>query len=206
LRWLSIPTYRSSFLPFGSVYPAGSGRPDASRHPLPSAGSPGAGSPASTVLWGAMTAATYPNCSVSLASRYRTGVLWLRSLRARDAGPEGLDIPSWAVPTSWLVRGRQRLPGSWGTPCACAVLLHPARASTLHAAPQRGDAALRYCDATGPRIANFEAELYGSHTPYLRLTARVAPEPRKTRFRRSPTLPGGIGYPLGSNERFRRIT
>ena len=31
---------------------------------------------------------------------------------------------------------------------------------------------------------------------------RVAPSSRKTRFWRSPTLPGGVGYPLGSGTRF----
>ncbi len=38
--------------------------------------------------------------------------------------------------------------------------------------------------------------------PVYASQVRIAPHPRKTRFRRSPTLPGGVGYPPGSNSRF----
>ena len=61
--------------------------------------------------------------------------------------------------------------------------------------------------AKAPAFVAFEAQSHGFGTGCLRFAGRVAPTPRKTRFRLlAKTLPDGLGYPQGSIERFQGVS
>jgi hypothetical protein len=65
--------------------------------------------------------------------------------------------------------------------CALALLSDPGRTNASgHAMHRRGP---RYVHGEGSRIAAFEAQSHGFGTGCLRFAGRVAPTPRKTRFR-----------------------
>ena len=120
-------------------------------------------------------------------------------------------IPPRFVAFAWRyhpARGRMEMTGPLTFPgnpnCAFALLYDPGR--TERTRPLRCD---RYCPRSnhdeGSRIANFEAQSHGLSTRCLRFVGWVTPPPRKTRFRRRPSLPDGVDYPQGSNERFLRV-
>ena len=104
-----------------------------------------------------------------------------------------------------LKRWRRRgVPSSWRTlMCLCPVL-GPRRdlsSSGHHAAVARPP----YIQPRRlPARGNFGARSHGLDTGCLRFVPRIARSGRKTRFWRLTSLPGGIGYPQGSSERFHR--
>jgi hypothetical protein len=57
-------------------------------------------------------------------------------------------------------------------------------------------------DEGSPRFGNFGAQWHGLGTGCLRFARWVTRRGRKTRFWLLAALPGGIGYPQGSYERF----
>ena len=71
---------------------------------------------------------------------------------------------------------------------------------------RRRDAAFRHLNDVGSReYDHFGAQSHGPLTRCLRFAARVAPAPRKTRFRLLAKLcRAGVGSPQGPNERFPR--
>ena len=137
----------------------------ASRRPLPSLsvdrqarGPLGEGSPASRVLWDAPT----PDRPSRRASFPSLGGTPLR-------------------------RGRPGLPGSWGARVHVPCSLTPAGSATpdQYSAPMLPSALPR---ASAPATIDFGAQSHGPHTRCLRFAGRVAPPPRKTRFRLLATL------------------
>jgi len=98
------------------------------------------------------------------------------------------------VPPRFLGNPAVRMPYSQTPP-------GPARFSRLRTVQARSPTHL-----TGrtPGFISFEAQSHGLRTPCLRFASGVAPSSRKTRFRRSPTLSGGVGYPPGSTKGFCR--
>ncbi len=105
------------------------------RHPLPSAGSARARSPASSVLWNAPTPAR-PSRRASFPSRDGTApALTLRSRGPRVHDPRTGTVPS-GVPPDSSTRTRTDLPGSWRTLMRTCPALRPRRAR--HAWPVLG--------------------------------------------------------------------
>jgi hypothetical protein len=98
------------------------------------------------------------------------------------------------------------LPGSWADPCARAPLSDPGGTS----APGHCGASMlpvTYISAPAPTIGSFEALSRGIRTRCLRFAGRVAPPPRKTRFRLVASLCRAGLPPAGSaTEGFRRPT
>ncbi len=149
------------------------------------------------------------------------------SLRLLDARPASLRFLRSAVPRMHPLapRGRRvrlprrdldrrsrltahsaetsRSPRFLGNPHACMPCSQtPAR---LAAPGHRGAAnvAFRLHNDVGPRESHFGAPSHGLHTRCLRFAARVAPGPRKTRFRLAgQPCPGGVGYPQDSRRGF----
>jgi len=136
----------------------------------------------------------------------------------RDADPAGPGLAAPVAPFRLVPWRRQDLPGSWGTPGEHARLFDPGgigRPRPIAARPMRpsvfvttsapaldlisgldGKACPLAVYASQPRLPNGHARLASG--PALRSSAL-----RRTSCR--PTLPGGIGYPLGPHTRFRAI-
>ena len=143
----------------------------------------GASSPASTVLSGRYD--FLPPVSprfVSFAWRYHSS--------ARVSPARGRALPRTGL-LELVTRYLQ--PGCWsvettGSPtflenpnCALALLFDPGRTNASgHAMRRRGP---RCVHDEGSRIRTFEAQSHGFGTGCLRFAGRVAPTPRKTRFR-----------------------
>jgi len=102
------------------------------------------------------------------AERCRGRVSWSWS-----PGISGREVSQWK---------RQDLLRSWGTPI---VLLpcSPTPAGPTHQAITMRRHGPRYVHGEGSRIRTFEAQSHGFGTGCLRFAGRVAPTPRKTRFR-----------------------
>ncbi len=84
--------------------------------------------------------------------------------------------------------------------CAPALLSDPAEACSKAVHEQGAADRTSTRAALGLSISRLDDTAFT--LPVYASQRRVAPSPRKTRFWRSPTLPGGVGYPLGSDSRF----
>jgi len=96
------------------------------QHSLPSAGSRGAGSPASSVLRSAPTP-DRPSRRASLPSLGGTSRAPLLRSRRRVARRRRAWGLVFGPPTDFLARRRSGLPGSWGTPLRTCPALRPRR-------------------------------------------------------------------------------
>jgi hypothetical protein len=114
---------------------------------------------------------------------------WRRAWSCSPGSPPG---------SSWPRSGLSR---SWGTLVRLCPVLGPRRnrwtrpSSPTARPPHKPRRRL-------PASADFGAVSHGFGAGCLRFAVRVAPAPRKTRFRLWPALPVGIGYPKSSYERF----
>ena len=116
-------------------------------------------------LGGTTPSASYFARSAADAGRGRLLELVTRYLRP--------DLVEWK---------RQDLPGSWGTPCALALLSDPGRTGRIR--PYGASARPPLCPRRRlPHSIAFEAQSHGFGTRCLRFAGRVTPTPRKTRFR-----------------------
>ena len=125
----------------------------------------------------------FRRASFSFAWRYHSSARLFRP-------PHGRALPravswSWSPGTSSRDIGqwrRQDLLRSWRTPI---VLLpcSPTPAGPTHQAVTTRRRGPRYVHGEGSRNAAFEAQSHGFGTGCLRFAGRVAPTPRKTRFR-----------------------
>jgi hypothetical protein len=99
-------------------------------------------------------------------------------------------------------RRQKELPGSWGTPMHACPALRP-RWDRRARSSRHPDTAFRLFRRRRlpPRDA-FEAPSRGLHTPCVRFTSTVTRRRATLGSGCGPALPGGIGYPLGSTERF----
>ncbi len=171
--------------------------------PLPPPAPRGVGFPASSVLWSALTTAFLPARSAfaSLRGTYLSTRCFALSTAGCVPPPEswellcGIPHPlvlliGVAVPLKFLGNPDARTPRS-ETPPGPAHRLY-ASWLLLTMRPNRS--------AIGLGISRLSDAAYA--LPVYASKERVAPHRRKTRFRRSPTLPGGLGYPLGSDSRF----
>ena len=178
-------------------------RRSAIQRPLPSTGSLRVGSPASPVLRDAPIPCR-PSRRTSLPSLGGTELRSLVRSRRRPnatAAGQGLWINRLA-PRSGLVRRRQGLPGSWGTPCVHALLSDPGGTS----APGHLGASVlpsAIFTTSAPTITPYEAQSHGLHTRCLRSVATVTRSHVRLASGCWPALPGGTVYPLGSIARFR---
>jgi hypothetical protein len=128
-----------------------------------------------------------------------TVVTHLRSL-SQGAGrlaPASLGLCSPVAHPAGLPRRSWGLPGSWADPCARAPLSDPGGTSTpgpcgVSMLP------VTYISAPTPTVDSFEALSRGIRTRCLRFAGRVAPPPRKTRFRLVASLCRAGLPPAGS--------
>jgi hypothetical protein len=143
----------------------------------------GASSPASTVLSGRYDfLPSVPPHFVSFAWRYHSKRSCFARMRpsAAAGGSPGVGHP---VPPAG-----SRSVETTGSPtflenpdCALALLFDPGRThASGHAMRRRGPRSVHH---EGSRIRTFEAQSHGFGTGCLRFAGRVAPTPRKTRFR-----------------------
>ena len=114
---------------------------------------------------------------------------------------------SWSPGTSRRVSAEKAKgpPRFLGNPRERALFSDPG--GTAFARPlRRRDSAFRQLNNVGSRDFNaFGAQWHGPLTGCLRFAARVAPAPRKTRFRPLAKLcRAGVAVPQGSIERFPR--
>jgi len=124
----------------------------------------------------------------------------------RDADPTGPGISVPVAPFRLVTWRRQDLPGSWGTPCEHARLFDPGgirRPRPIAARPMRPSVFVTTSAPALDLISGLDCKacplaVYASQPRLPNGHARLASGCR-------PTLPGGIGYPLGPNTRFRAI-
>ena len=172
-------------------------RRSALRRPLPSTGSLRVGSPASPVLRDAPIPCR-PSRRTSLPSLGGTELRSLVRSRRRPnatAAGQGLWINRLA-PRSGLVRRRQGLPGSWGTPCVHALLSDPG--GDLCARPSRRfSAAFRYFHHVGSHDHPLRGSITRPAHSLSTLRRYGHPQPRKTRFRLLASFAGRDCLPAG---------
>ena len=149
---------------------------------------------------------------VSFAWRYHVGAVRFRVLAfvplppGRDADPTGPGIAVPVAPFRLVTWRRQDLPGSWGTPGEHARLFDPGgigRPRPIAARPMRPSVFVTTSAPALDLISGLDGKacplaVYASQPRLPNDHARLASGCR-------PTLPGGIGYPLGPNTRFRAI-
>jgi hypothetical protein len=148
--------------------------------PLPSHGSPGAGSPLSTVLSAdSDDSSAFPPHFVAFAWRY---------LAFGSVCSHWLSRPQWAWTTSTAAPAPPARQGAHepsrvpGRPLRTCPALRPRRlpAPGPYGA---GVVAFRLVNDVSSAIAAFGALSHGLHAPCVRFAAGVAPGPRNTRFR-----------------------
>ena len=160
-------------------------------------GVPRVGSPASTVLSGAMT-----SCRPSRRASFPSLGDTTRCVRVSP--PRGPDAEPW-VSWSWSpgISSRAWSMETTGSPkflgnpdCALALLSDPGGPThSGHAlVPRHGP---RDVHDEGSRSCNFGAQSHGFGTGCLRFAGRVAPPPRKTRFRLLASSTGRAWLPAG---------
>jgi len=152
------------------------------RTPLPSAGSPGATSPVSRVLWEPPKSPVRPE-RLRLPSTSGTCVGCLIRSADRCIQPV-IGLGPWSsvgLPDS-VRRRRETLPGFWETHMHACPALRPRWAD--FSLPYREKPVLpsRLRNPSAPRDVTFEAQSRSLHARCLRFTARVAPTLRKTRY------------------------
>jgi len=141
----------------------------------------------------------FPPCLVSFARRHLAcaSSSFLPCMQARPAR-------AWALlrepPVSLLTRKAQDLPGSWGTSA------YVPRSSTPVEPLRQVLSAPRCClpllrRRRPPQPESLGAQSRGPHARCLRFAARVAPAPRKTRFRLPTCLAGRGSYPARSHSK-----
>ena len=177
-------------------------------HPLPSTGSLGQGSPASTVLRDAPTPG-HPSRRTSFPSLGATAATF--QVRSHGCGtrrvPVSLGI-CWRVPDPLIAGGNDRasqVPGE--PPRARATLYDPG--GTPNAWPFTTLGVLPSMSITTSAPANGEVSRLNHAAQTLAVYASQRRLPRRHARLASgcwPALPGGIGYPPDSDERFPRIT
>jgi hypothetical protein len=151
---------------------------------LPSTGSTGRCSPASTVLSGTVTSCR-PSRRTSLPSLGDTSVALVVSLfGSPSAAGRSLELVT-RCPTGFFSRRRQDLSSSWAIPIIRLHMLSRPRQDRVLLDPWRST-------RRGPRSSKdegshehttFEAQLHGFRTRCLRFAVPVTRTPRKTRFR-----------------------
>jgi hypothetical protein len=173
--------------------------PDA---PLPPPAPRGAGFPVSTVLWSALTTATLPARSASPRYAVPSSPPVALPLVRSGVHPTRRSGVVCGIPHPLvLLEGRSSASQVPREPsCAPALLSDPAEACS-QAVHEQGTAD-RIPTRAAPGLSISRLDDTALTLPVYASQRRVAPSPRKTRFWRSPTLPGGAGYPLGSDSRF----
>ncbi len=168
------------------------------RHPLPFTGSSRASSPASSVVWDALTP-RHPSRRASFPSLGGTSFALLVRLSrwAAARAPRAWGF-SPVSPTA-SERGSDEVSQVPGEPrCGHALFSDPGGigyARPITARPMRPSAQMT---ASAPTTSNsFEALSHGLPTRCLRLAARVTPPPRKTRFRLPTSFTGRDWLPAG---------
>ena len=144
----------------------------------------GASSPASTVLSGRSDfLPLLPAALRCLRRRYHPLRSRFAPLRGRAPPRAGLLelVTRYLRPGSCRWR-RQDLPRSWGTPIVPCPALRPRQDRRIRPLRCAG-AAPAASTAKAPACIAFEAQSHGFGTGCLRFAGRVAPTPRKTRFR-----------------------
>lgn len=182
-------------------------RGSVTRPPFPPPGPPMASSPTSPVLWRTPTPAIPSHRTLVLARRYprASGLSLLPRPDADEAGPEFLVRYSSDRPSE---RGRAAgLSGSWGTLVCVRPVLGPrqdryTRPSTVYrrgpSARSDGGLAARGLISGLDRTA-FTRVVYAS-------PAKSPGPTQDSLLAAGQALPGGIGHPQGSDERFPSCT
>jgi len=119
----------------------------------------------------------------------------------------GAHLPrAWAffrLPSGLSTWSRQDLPGSWWTLlCACPALRPRRDPRTWPVSALGCCLPLLVRRRLSRRFRSFEAQSRGPHTRCLRFAARVAPAPRKTRFRLVASFAGRGLNPQGPFVKF----
>ena len=126
-----------------------------------------------------------------------------RSRRPPSAADRGPGVWSPGTPGRDLARRRQGLPGSWGTlVCTCPVL-RPRRDRARQAIAALSARPPSTATTTAPAMSHFRGSI--TRPSHSLSTLRSAGHPAATQDSlpaAGQALPGGIGYPQGSLERF----
>jgi len=139
---------------------------------------------------------SFPPRFVSFAWRYRVPRhLFAPAVHGRGTrGPGGFQA---GPPTGILSPETTGSPRFLGSPRAYVPCSYDPGGIGYTRPVQCTDAAFRFTQGVGSRKADFGAQSHGPHTRCLRFAGRVAPPPRKTRFRLLVSFAGRDWLPAG---------